>query len=113
MITTETVISFIIGAIITIVYKLVKFEREFRRRLENYEKSNEISRLILEVIDCPPKVDYLTFFRKETMIYKKMMELPTDIWKSLTFEERKDLIQSLSDVYDRMQNEINNKDQEN
>lgn len=56
--TTEMVIPFIIGAVITIIYKLVKFDRECRRRLENYEKSQEASRLILEVLDCSTKVDY-------------------------------------------------------
>lgn len=108
--TTEMVISFIIGAVIVIIYKLVKFNGECRRRMENYEKSQEISRLILEVLDVDAlentsKFDYAAFFRKETKIYEKMMEYPTDMWKCMSYEERRNLINILSCQYDLDQTE--------
>jgi len=98
---SEMVISFTIGAIVMLIYKLVKFSRECRRRLENYEKSREVSNLILEVLDYPTIVDYAAFFRKETWIYGQMMEVSTDIWKLMTYEQRKKIIKDLSDEYDK------------
>lgn len=103
--TTEMVISFILGAVITFIYKLVKFNRECRRRMENYEKSREVSLLILEVLDVDPfdhtsKFDYAAFFRKETKIYEKMMEYPTDMWKCMSYEDRRKLVNIISCQYD-------------
>ena len=110
MITTEIVISAIIGVLITFIYKVVKFNRECRRRLENYEKSMEVSHLILEVLDVDPfdhtsNFDYAAFFRKETKIYEKMMEYPTDMWKCMSYEDRRNLIKILSGQYDLDQTE--------
>ena len=104
------VISFTIGVLITFIYKLVKFNKECRRRMDNYEKSMEVSHLILEVLDVDPfdhssKFDYEAFFRKETKIYEKMMKYPTHMWKCMSYEDRRNLIKFLSGQYDLDQTE--------
>lgn len=62
--TTEIVISFIIGALIVIVYKVVRAMRDEAKRLDDYSRSKELSRLICEVMDYDSKVDYALSLRK-------------------------------------------------
>lgn len=100
MITTEMVIGFLIGVMIVVIYKLVKFNRECRRRIENLEKSNEISKLLLDVLDYPQNGDYKLFV-KQARMHKKMMEIPTSGWKLLTYMQKRKIIDAISDEYDR------------
>lgn len=104
--TTEMVISFIIGAMVMMIYEIVKLRRELRKRMEDAEESREVSNLILEVLDYPSKADYApfdyaAFFRKRSWIYERIMEISSDMWFGFDLNQRKGLIKIASDEYDQ------------
>ena len=104
---SEMIISALLGSIVMMIYKIVKLNRELRKRMRDADKSIEVSNLILEVLDYTTIVDYAAFFRKETWIYEQIMGISSDMWYGFDLSQRKGLIKIASDEYDKKSDKYN------